>query len=299
MSPLVVATIAEIRLAIDQLRAAGKSIGLVPTMGALHAGHANLFRQAKRENEIAIASIFVNPTQFGPNEDFHRYPRPFEKDVAVCEEAGIDVIFHPEPAELYPAGFQTFVEVLELQKSLCGASRPIHFRGVATVVLKLLHIVQPQRVYFGQKDAQQARLVVQMVRDLDVPVEVVICPIVREPDGLAMSSRNRYLSPEDRRNATVLFRALEMIRERVEAGERNAAVLIEAAKSMIAATPGAKIDYVAIADWESLEAIDVLDREVLVALAVFFGTTRLIDNCRFGFRGGKPIGLAEPNRIRQ
>ncbi len=295
MAPLVVTTISEARLALEQLRAAGKSIGLVPTMGALHEGHAKLFHRAKRENQIAVVSIFVNPTQFGPNEDFHRYPRPFENDVALCAEAGIDIIFNPEPAELYPAGFQTFVEVLELQKPLCGASRPIHFRGVATVVLKLLQIVQPQRVYFGQKDAQQARLVLQMVRDLDVPVEVVICPIVREPDGLAMSSRNRYLSPEDRRNATVLFRALEMIRERIEAGERSASVLIDAARSMIAATPGAKIDYIAVADWETLEPIEELDGEVLVALAVFFGTTRLIDN----WRGGKPIGLPVSNRTSQ
>ncbi len=278
MSPLVVRTIAETRLALGQLRAAGKSIGLVPTMGALHEGHAKLFRQAKRENDIAIASIFVNPTQFGPNEDFHRYPRPFDRDVALCADAGVDAIFHPEPAELYPVGFQTFVEVQELQKPLCGATRPIHFRGVATVVLKLLQITQPNRTYFGQKDAQQARLVSQMVRDLDVPVEVVICPIVREPDGLAMSSRNRYLSPEDRRNATVLFLALEMVRERVEAGERTASVLVEAALAPIAQTPGAKIDYVAIADWETLETVETLKADTLIALAVYFGTTRLIDN---------------------
>lgn len=278
--PLVLSTIEQTRQVLAPLRAAGKTIGLVPTMGSLHEGHASLFRRAKRDNDVSVASIFVNPTQFGPNEDFHRYPRPFDADVALCDAAGVDFVFHPEPSELYPAGFQTFVEVLELQKPLCGASRPIHFRGVATVVLKLFNIVQPDRAYFGQKDAQQSRLVTRMARDLDVPVNVVTCPIVREPDGLAMSSRNRYLSPEERRNAVVLYQTLEMLRERVEAGERRAATLIDAAKTMISGVVGAKIDYVAIADWETLEPIEELQDEFLIALAVFFGTTRLIDNLR-------------------
>jgi len=280
MPPLVTTTIEETRRALSSFRAAGKSIGLVPTMGSLHEGHASLFRQAKRDNDVVVASIFVNPTQFGPNEDFNRYPRSFDSDARLADAAGVDLIFHPEPTELYPVGFQTFVEVLELQKPLCGVSRPTHFRGVATVVLKLFQIVQPTRAYFGQKDAQQARLVTQMTRDLDVPVDVVIRPIVREPDGLAMSSRNRYLTPEARRNATILFRALEMVRERIEAGERRAAILLDAAKRMIASAPGTKIDYVVIVDWETLEPIDELAGEVLVALAVFFGTTRLIDNWR-------------------
>jgi pantoate--beta-alanine ligase len=280
MPPLIATTIEETRRALRPFLAAGQSVGLVPTMGSLHEGHASLLRQAKRDNDIVVASIFVNPTQFGPNEDFHRYPRPFDDDVALCTAAGVDLIFHPEPAELYPVGFQTFVEVQELQKPLCGTSRPTHFRGVATVVLKLLQIVQPKRAYFGQKDAQQARLVTQMARDLDVPVEIAIRPIVREPDGLAMSSRNRYLTPEARRNATILFRTLEMVRERVEAGERRSAVLIAAAKAMIESVPGATIDYVSIVDWEDLEPLEEMQGEVLVALAVFFGTTRLIDNWR-------------------
>lgn len=280
MPPLIVATVSETRAALDALRAGGKPVGLVPTMGSLHEGHATLFRQARAENEVAVASIFVNPTQFGPNEDFHRYPRPFDADVALCEASGIDVIFHPEPAEIYPEGFQTFVEVIELQKPLCGASRPHHFRGVATVVLKLFNIIQPTRAYFGQKDAQQARLLERMVRDLDVPVDLVICPIAREPDGLAMSSRNRYLSVEERRHASVLFRSLEMIRVRIDGGERCADVLLAAAREMIARTPGARIDYVSAVDWETLEPIDELRGRSLIALAVFFGTTRLIDNLR-------------------
>lgn len=281
MPPLVTTTIEETRRALASIRAAGKSIGLVPTMGSLHEGHASLFRQAKRDNDVVVASIFVNPTQFGPNEDFHRYPRSFDNDVGLADAAGVDLIFHPEPAELYPVGFQTFVEVLELQKPLCGVSRPTHFRGVATVVLKLFQIVQPTRAYFGQKDAQQARLVTQMTRDLDVPVDVVIRPIVREPDGLAMSSRNRYLTPEARRNATILFRALEMVRERVEAGERRADALIGECKKMIESAPGAKIDYVVIVDWENLEPTERVQGEILVALAVYFGATRLIDNWRY------------------
>ena len=299
MPPLVVTTIAAVRAALDPLRGSGKSIGLVPTMGALHEGHTALMRQAKRENEIAVASVFVNPTQFGPNEDFHRYPRPFENDVALCQAAGVDVIFHPEPVELYPAGFQTFVEVLELQKPLCGASRPNHFRGVATVVLKLLQIVQPTRVYFGQKDAQQARLIVQMVRDLDAPTDVVVCPIVREADGLAMSSRNRYLSAEDRRQATVLFRTLEMIRARVEAGERKTAPLIEAATQMIAAMHGARTDYVAAVDWDTLLPREDVTGKTLFALAVFFGTTRLIDNWLVASAGDRPIDSPISARIIQ
>lgn len=273
-------TIGETRTAIQSWRKDGRSIGLVPTMGALHAGHAALLEQAKRENDIAVASIFVNPTQFGPHEDFHRYPRPFEADLAICEKAGVDLIFHPSAQEIYPPRFETFVEVENLQKPLCGLSRPVHFRGVATIVLKLINIVQPTRTYFGQKDAQQARIVTQMTQDLNVPTEIVICSIVREADGLAMSSRNRYLAPDERKHAVVLFQSLEMIRQHIEAGQRQAEPLIAAAKHMIQATPGALIDYVDIVDWETLKPIDVLKGQVLVAEAVRFGTTRLIDNLR-------------------
>jgi pantoate--beta-alanine ligase len=275
--PTVTKTIDETRRLLDGVR--GK-IGLVPTMGALHEGHATLFRQARESSDFVVASIFVNPTQFAPNEDFHRYPRPFDSDVAVCEAAGVDLIFHPDIATVYPPGFQTFVEVRHLQHPLCGHTRPTHFRGVATVVLKLLQIVRPHLVYFGQKDAQQARLLLQMVRDLDVPVDVIVCPIVREPDGLAMSSRNRYLSPEQRRHAPALHQSLEEIRRLVEAGERRASALRDSALRRLAATPGARVDYVEVVSWDTLEPIERVSGEILVAMAVYFGTTRLIDNWR-------------------
>ena len=277
---LITTTIPETRAAVAAARAAGKSIGLVPTMGALHAGHASLLRAARAETGFVAASIFVNPTQFGPNEDFHRYPRPLEKDVAVCREEGVDLIFHPEPSTLYPPDYHTYVEVQGLQDVLCGASRPGHFRGVATVVLKLFNIVGPDVAYFGQKDAQQARLLAQMVRDLDVPVEARICPIVREPDGLAMSSRNQYLDTTQRRNATVLNRALEAIRDRIASGERRTAPLLQTARDMIAVTTGAKLDYVQAVSWDTLQPLDEMRGDVLVALAVYFGATRLIDNLR-------------------
>jgi len=280
MPPLVTNTIEETRRALRNLRAEGRTVGLVPTMGALHAGHAALLRQAKLDNDIVAASIFVNPTQFGPSEDFQRYPRPLDADLHVCASAGVDLVFHPTPAEIYPPGFQSYVEVRNLQMPLCGGSRPLHFRGVATVVLKLVNIVQPDRAYFGQKDAQQARIIVQMTRDLDVPTQIVISPTVREPDGLAMSSRNRYLTPAERQHATVLYRSLEMIRQRIEAGARQAQPLIAEARRMIQATPGMLIDYVAIVDWEAFEPIEVLTGQVLVAEAVRCGTTRLIDNLR-------------------
>ena len=275
--PTVTKTIDETRRLLGAAR--GK-IGLVPTMGALHEGHATLFRQARESSDFVVASIFVNPTQFAPNEDFHRYPRPFDSDVAVCEAAGVDLIFNPDIETVYPSGFQTFVEVRHLQHPLCGHTRPTHFRGVATVVLKLLQIVRPHLVYFGQKDAQQARLLLQMVRDLDVPVDVIVCPIVREPDGLAMSSRNRYLSPEQRRHAPALHLALEEIRGLVEGGERRASALRDVALRRLAATPGARVDYVEVVSWDTLEPIDRVSGEILVAMAVYFGTTRLIDNWR-------------------
>jgi pantoate--beta-alanine ligase len=271
---------AETRQAVAAARSAGKTIGLVPTMGALHAGHASLLRAARAETGFVAASIFVNPTQFGPNEDFQRYPRPFDKDMAVCEAEGVDLIFHPEPGALYPPDFRTYVEVHGLQDVLCGGSRPGHFRGVATVVLKLFNIVQPDVAYFGQKDAQQARLLVQMVRDLDVPVVMRICPIVREPDGLAMSSRNQYLDATQRRDATVLHRALAEIHDRICAGERRADPVLQAAKDMITATPGAKLDYIEAVSLDTLGPLEELRGDVLIALAVHFGVTRLIDNLR-------------------
>ncbi len=278
--PILAATIREAREALETPRRRGKTIGLVPTMGALHAGHAQLLATARQACDLVVVSIFVNPTQFGPKEDFSRYPRPFEKDVEVCVREGVDLIFHPAPSEMYPAGHQTFVEVSDLQKPLCGASRPGHFRGVATVVLKLLNIVQPTIAYFGQKDAQQARLLAQMVHDLDVPVWVEICPTVRESDGLALSSRNQYLSADQRQNATVLYQVLEMMRTRIGAGERSAEKLLSAAHAMIVATPGARLDYVDLVSWQTLTPIATLEGEILAALAVYFGSTRLIDNMR-------------------
>jgi pantoate--beta-alanine ligase len=275
---IITTTVEETRHAVRDFRQQGKTIGLVPTMGALHEGHASLIRAARAETGCVAVSIFVNPTQFGPNEDLGKYPRPLAEDVKLCAAEGVDIVFNPTPEILYPPGYQTYVEVDELQKLLCGASRPGHFRGVATVVLKLFNIVQPERAFFGQKDAQQARVLMQMVRDLNVPVQMKVCPIVREPDGLALSSRNRFLTPPERKQAVVLFHALEAVQERIAAGERQAAPLLSLARSMIEAAPGARLDYASIVDFERLQPLDVLEGKVLVALAVFFGTTRLIDN---------------------
>jgi len=278
MPPNISTTIEETRRAIIAARAAGKRVGLVPTMGALHAGHVSLIRAARAENEFVAVSIFVNPTQFGPKEDLSRYPRPFETDVRICSEESVDLIFHPTPEIMYPPSFVTFVEVQELQNVLCGASRPGHFRGVTTVVLKLFNILNPDSAYFGQKDAQQARILMQMVRDLNVPVEMKICPIVREQDGLALSSRNVYLDAEQRKNATVLYRTLQMVQARIEAGERDAESLIRDARALIEATSGSRIDYLAIVDFDRLQPLIRIEGKVLIALAVYFGSTRLIDN---------------------
>ena len=278
MPPLITTAIEDTRRAVAQARQHGLVIGLVPTMGALHTGHISLIRAARAETGFVVVSIFVNPTQFGPNEDFHRYPRPFEQDVQVCAAEGVDLIFHPEPAALYPAGFHTFVEVSDLQDVLCGTSRPGHFRGVTTVVCKLFNIIEPDYAYFGQKDAQQARIIQQVVRDLNLPISIKVQPIVREPDGLALSSRNQYLDANQRRQATVLSRGLEEVRARVTAGERNPDKLIQALKAPIATAPDARLDYAAIVAFETLRPVERLHGQVLVALAVHFGSTRLIDN---------------------
>ena len=278
MTPVLTTTIGDTRLALGGPRTRGLSIGLVPTMGALHEGHASLIRAARAEMGFVAVSLFVNPTQFGPKEDLAKYPRPFEKDVALCAAEGVDLLFHPDPAVMYPPNFRTFVQVEGLQDVLCGGSRPGHFRGVVTVVLKLLNIVQPERAYFGQKDAQQVRVLEQMVRDLDVPVTLRVCPTVREPDGLALSSRNLYLNPDERKQATVLYRALEEIKRRVDGGERRAASLLQTARDLITREPAARLDYVSIVDWETLQPVEHLQGRILVALAVIIGTTRLIDN---------------------
>jgi pantoate--beta-alanine ligase len=277
-SPTVAKHIEKTRRLVAAARKRGLIIGLVPTMGALHEGHAGLLRAARQECGYVVVSIFVNPTQFGPNEDYARYPRPFETDLAFCSAEGVDLVFAPDAATIYLPDFHTFVEVPDLQDTLCGASRPGHFRGVATVVLKLFNIVAPDIAYFGQKDAQQARIIRQMARDLDMPMEVRICPIVREPDGLALSSRNRYLSAEERKNATVLHRALIAARDLIQRGERDPATVRRAMTELIAATPGAVLDYAEVVDVDSLRPPGVVRGQVLLAVAVRFGQTRLIDN---------------------
>jgi pantoate--beta-alanine ligase len=274
----VVSAIAEVRTTVQKARSQALTIGLVPTMGALHAGHASLIRAARAETGLVIVSIFVNPTQFGPNEDLNRYPRTFEADKHLCAAEGTDLIFAPTLAEMYPPHSRTFVEVTGLQDELCGASRPGHFRGVATVVLKLFNIATPDVAYFGQKDAQQAHIIQQMVRDLDLSISVRICPIVREEDGLALSSRNRYLNPVERRQAVVLYQALEEARRAIEAGERDAERIQRILANRVAGIRGALLDYAAVVDANSLRRVSLLEGSVLIALAVKFGETRLIDN---------------------
>jgi pantoate--beta-alanine ligase len=261
-----------------QARADGRLIGFVPTMGALHEGHLSLVRAAARQCSPVIASIFVNPKQFGPSEDFQKYPRTHEADRARLESLGVDFVFVPPPAEMYPDGFRTYVDVEGLDERLEGRSRPGHFRGVTTVVAKLFEIVQPHFAYFGRKDAQQARIIRQMARDLNFDAEIVVCPIVRETDGLAMSSRNAYLSPEERRAATVLFRALDAARSKIMAGERDALHLSAMMRQIIAAEPLASLDYAEIVDADTFEPVTRLRRSCLALLAVFVGATRLIDN---------------------
>ena len=261
-----------------QARAETRVVGLVPTMGALHEGHVSLIAQAKKECSPLIASIFVNPKQFGPNEDFAKYPRAFESDATKLEQAGVDAVFAPEAAEIYPKDFSTYVHVEGLSERLEGRSRPGHFRGVATVVMKLLEIVQPHRAYFGRKDAQQARLITVMARDLNLDSEIVLCPIVREPDGLALSSRNVYLNPDERRAATVLYRALEAARSDLARGVRDGLHLKDVIQRTLGKERLASVDYAEIVDAESFEPVLRVSRACFVLLAVFFGKTRLIDN---------------------
>lgn len=257
-------------------------LGLVPTMGYLHEGHLSLARRAREECRSVAVSIFVNPTQFGPGEDLSTYPRDLERDLHLLEAAQVDLVWTPTPEIMYPRGFQTWVEVTDVSRPLEGAQRPGHFRGVATVVSKLFHAVQPARAYFGQKDAQQAAVIQQMTRDLNFPVEIVVCPTVREPDGLALSSRNTYLTPEQRRAAPVLYRALLAARAAYEKGERQAEALRRAATEVLSSEPLAQVQYVSCADPETLQELDQLGSRALLSLAVFFGKTRLIDNLVLG-----------------
>lgn len=261
-----------------QARSEGRVIGLVPTMGALHEGHLSLIAQAKKECSPLFASIFVNPKQFGPNEDFAKYPRAFENDCEKLKQAGVDALFAPETAEIYPKDFSTYVHVEGLSERLEGRSRPGHFRGVATVVMKLLQIGQPHRAYFGRKDAQQARLITQMARDLNLDSEIVVCPIVREPDGLALSSRNVYLNPDERKAATVLYRALEAAKNELARGVRDAFQLKDILQRTLGKERLAAVDYAEIVDAESFEPVARVNKACYVLLAVFFGKTRLIDN---------------------
>jgi pantoate--beta-alanine ligase len=263
-------------------RAAGKKIALVPTMGCLHDGHASLMREGRRRGELLVASIFVNPAQFGAGEDFDSYPRDLERDAAIAAEAGVDVIFAPLASDMYPAGYQTWVDVDRITLPLCGASRPGHFRGVTTVVCKLFNIVMPHVALFGKKDYQQLAVIGRMAADLNMAVEIVGMPIVREADGLAMSSRNAYLSPTERTSALCLSRALRTTRELFRAGEREATALRSRAEAVIAAEPAARIDYVELRDGATLEEIGQADEWSVLALAVRIGTTRLIDNCILG-----------------
>jgi pantoate--beta-alanine ligase len=274
----VCVTADEVRAESRAARAAGKTIGFVPTMGALHEGHLSLVRAAKSNCDVVVVSIFVNPTQFGPNEDFAKYPRTFERDRELLEGEGIDLLFAPPVTEVYPNGSVTYVTVEGLSEKLDGISRPGHFRGVTTVVSKLFNIIEPDLAFFGQKDAAQVAIVRRMVRDLKIPVEIVACPIVREPDGLAMSSRNAYLNAEERKRALVLRRSLLAAEETFNNGERRPSKLIEAGLKVFATEPAVRLDYFQVVDPETLESVEIVARPTLVAVAGYVGATRLIDN---------------------
>ena len=274
----IIPTIAEMRIASRSARREDKRLGLVPTMGALHEGHLSLVRAARAQSDVVAASIFVNPTQFGPNEDFGKYPRSFERDCELLKKEGVQLLFAPSVEEMYPTGSVTYVTVESLSEKLCGQSRPGHFRGVTTVVAKLFNIVEPDVAFFGQKDAAQVAIIRRMVRDLDMPVEIAVHPIVREPDGLAMSSRNAYLAPQERKAALVLSRSLTTVRNLINQGERNSAKLIAAGRAVFSSEPSARLDYFEIVDPETLDPIAGINEPALVAVAAFLGSTRLIDN---------------------
>lgn len=274
----VFSKIDDLRRKLKEEKRNGKSIGFVPTMGYLHEGHLSLVRQSIKENDLTVVSIFVNPIQFGPGEDFNRYPRDVERDKRLLEKEGVHYLFSPDEDEMYPAGFKTFVEVAEIGKKLCGKSRPGHFKGVSTVVLKLFNIVQPNRVYFGQKDAQQAIIIKKMSKDLNLSVDIVVMPIVREEDGLAMSSRNVYLNEEERKNATVLYKSLKEAEKMIKMGERDTEKVINRMREVIMSYPEALIDYIEIVDTEELNPVNPIKGKVLIALAAYIGKARLIDN---------------------
>jgi pantoate--beta-alanine ligase len=277
----IIYSIKDLKEEIKKWKNEGLSVGLVPTMGYLHEGHASLIKRASEENDKVVVSIFVNPIQFGPNEDFERYPRDINRDSKVVEECGGNIIFNPSPSEMYKENFSTYVDVEGLTEGLCGAKRPGHFRGVCTVVTKLFNIVQPDKAYFGEKDAQQLAVIKRMVRDLDMPIEIVSCPIIREEDGLAKSSRNSYLSPEERKAALILYKSLESAKTALNEGERDALKIKDIIIDKLNSEPMAKIDYVEVVDSLSLKPVSYIKSDVLVAIAVFIGKTRLIDNFTF------------------
>jgi pantoate--beta-alanine ligase len=278
---MLVKEIKELRALVKGWKREGLSVGFVPTMGALHEGHESLVKRAVAENDKVVVSVFVNPTQFGPNEDYDAYPRDINKDLSLCMNAGAAVVFNPEPSEMYFENKSTSVSVSNLTSVLCGAKRPGHFDGVCLVVSKLFNIVTPDKAYFGQKDAQQVAVLKRMVRDLNIDIEIIPCPIIREEDGLAKSSRNTYLSKEERKAALVLSRSLNLAKELLDGGERNAAKIKEVMIEEINKEPLAKIDYIEIVDSDSLENVENIERSILVPIAVYIGKTRLIDNFIF------------------
>ena len=274
----VVKTIKEVREIVSSWRRDGLSVGLVPTMGYLHEGHQSLISKSVSENDRTVVSVFVNPIQFGPNEDLEAYPRDLKRDMEAVEAVGGDLIFNPEPAEMYPSHFTSFIDTTETTELLCGAVRPVHFRGVCTVVGKLFNIVTPDRAYFGQKDAQQLATIRRFVRDLNFGLEIVPCPIVREADGLAKSSRNTYLSPAERKAALILSKSLALGKKAVDEGERDASKVVSIITESLQTEPLARIDYVEVVDFENIQRVETISGETLVAIAVYIGNTRLIDN---------------------
>lgn len=274
----IVETIQEVRDQVKEWRMQGLSVGLVPTMGYLHEGHKSLIDCAVAANDKVVVSVFVNPMQFGPTEDLETYPRDLKRDAELCRAAGADLIFHPQPEEMYHDDFSSFVDMGTLTGGLCGKTRPIHFRGVCTVVSKLFNIVTPDRAYFGQKDAQQLAVIRHMVEDLNFGIEIVGCPIIREEDGLAKSSRNTYLNEQERKAALILSKSLAEGKKLLDSGEKNAKKIRQVITDKINSEPLAKIDYVEVVDWKTLEPVEVIEGQVLVAIAVYIGKTRLIDN---------------------
>lgn len=277
----IVKTIQEVRDAVKEWKAQGLSVGFVPTMGYLHEGHESLINKAVENNDRVVVSIFVNPMQFGPTEDLDKYPRDLERDSKLCERAGANLIFHPEKEEMYFDDFSSYVDINGLSDELCGKSRPVHFRGVCTVVTKLFNIVNPDRAYFGEKDAQQLAIIRRFVRDLNIDVEIIGCPIIREDDGLAKSSRNTYLSKEERQAALILSQSLNLAKDAIAGGEKDSKTVIELISKNIEKEPLAKIDYIEVVDSLSMKPVEKIEKSVLVAIAVYIGKTRLIDNFTF------------------